>query len=381
MPQIYHEGKFIGDGISGHNVYDSSGTMLSPTKKIQFNGATVENVDDKTVVTVLHDDTQTGHTIIDSSGTSMNSRNGLQFNDMSVTDDPTNDKTTVSLNTVPISKGGTGATSASAARTNLGLGSLATKSAVSLNSSDTSGVLPISNGGTGNTVGYIQTGQKSGTTIGSNATIEGINNVASQIGSHTEGAENIAAGSYSHAEGYSNTASGNKSHAGGSYNIVAYDNQTAIGKYNSNKSTTLFEVGNGTNSARSNAFEVYNDGHINAAGAYYYKGDQLFKKVVQSVNMDTSGAVETGYTFTFYDLPTYTPLSIISLKASTTGSGGIRIISYDVWHDSGGQQAARIIVRLSSINGNSAINGTSTITIAVIFVNKAFVNGWATNTE
>lgn len=52
MPQIYHAGKFIGDGISGHNVYDSSGTMLSPTKKIQFNGAIVENSNDMTIVTI-----------------------------------------------------------------------------------------------------------------------------------------------------------------------------------------------------------------------------------------------------------------------------------------------------------------------------------------
>lgn len=50
--------------------------------------------------------------------------------------------------TLPIANGGTGASSAEAARTALGLGSLATASAVALDSNVT-GVLPIANGGTG----------------------------------------------------------------------------------------------------------------------------------------------------------------------------------------------------------------------------------------
>lgn len=53
--------------------------------------------------------------------------------------------------TLPLSKGGTGATTAAAARTKLGLGSLATKSAVGLNGSDVTGTLPVSKGGTGQT--------------------------------------------------------------------------------------------------------------------------------------------------------------------------------------------------------------------------------------
>lgn len=53
--------------------------------------------------------------------------------------------------TLPLSKGGTGATTAAAARTKLGLGTLATKSAVGLNGSDVTGTLPVSKGGTGKT--------------------------------------------------------------------------------------------------------------------------------------------------------------------------------------------------------------------------------------
>ena len=53
--------------------------------------------------------------------------------------------------TLPLSKGGTGATTAAAARTKLGLGALATKSAVGLDGSDVTGTLPVNKGGTGAT--------------------------------------------------------------------------------------------------------------------------------------------------------------------------------------------------------------------------------------
>lgn len=53
--------------------------------------------------------------------------------------------------TLPLSKGGTGATTAAAARTKLGLGTLATKSAAGLDGSDVTGTLPVEKGGTGQT--------------------------------------------------------------------------------------------------------------------------------------------------------------------------------------------------------------------------------------
>ena len=56
--------------------------------------------------------------------------------------------TTDVAGTLPIANGGTNASTAAAARTNLGLGSLATKSSVAL-ASDVSGTLPVANGGTG----------------------------------------------------------------------------------------------------------------------------------------------------------------------------------------------------------------------------------------
>lgn len=62
-------------------------------------------------------------------------------------------------------------------------------------------IIPINQGGTGNNIGYIQTGKLSSTTAGEKATIEGVDNKASGKYSHAEGKKNFAKGNYSHAEG------------------------------------------------------------------------------------------------------------------------------------------------------------------------------------
>lgn len=135
--------------------------------------------------------------------------------------------------------------------------------------------LATSHGGTGNADGFIRTGQKSGTTIGTNATAEGYsttasgnyshaegeNTTASTRGTHAEGINTTASNVCAHAEGQNTTAGGYASHAGGYYTSASQSYQTAIGLLNDNKTTTLFEVGNGTGqNTKSNAFEVYNDG-------------------------------------------------------------------------------------------------------------------------
>lgn len=114
------------------------------------------------------------------------------------------------------------------------------------------GILGITNGGTGNTDGYIRTGQKSGNAIGASATAEGIDNIASGDASHAEGVNTTASGSYSHVEGFSTIAKGIASHVFGEYNEEDVNNITrhsgeGYGNY-------VEIVGNGSaDNARSNA--------------------------------------------------------------------------------------------------------------------------------
>ena len=171
--------------------------------------------------------------------------------------------------TLPVTAGGTGATTASGALTNLGVDTaLSNKADKDL--SNVTGMIPITAGGTGNASGYIRTGQKSGTTIGDKATCEGNNTTASGNCSNAEGSNTTASGNYSHAEGSSTTASktyslsegagttakGSYSHAAGYYTTSNYC-QTVVGKYNVEKGGTsgyttdsgYFIVGCGTSSS------------------------------------------------------------------------------------------------------------------------------------
>lgn len=133
------------------------------------------------------------------------------------------DFSNVSGGAISIANGGTGATTASGALTNLGVDTaLSNKADKDL--SNVTGMIPITAGGTGNASGYIRTGQKSGTTIGSYATCEGDDTTASSNSAHAEGYNTTASGMYSHAEGANTTASGNYSHAEG-------DTTTASGNY------------------------------------------------------------------------------------------------------------------------------------------------------
>ena len=116
-------------------------------------------------------------------------------------------------------------------------------------------------------VDYVTAGQKTGTTLGSYATTEGINTAASGYAGHAEGSNTAASASCAHAEGDHSLASHSYSHAEGSYTKTGAANQHVSGTYNIGKSDTLFEIGNGTaNDTRANAFEVDTSGNITAAG-------------------------------------------------------------------------------------------------------------------
>lgn len=187
------------------------------------------------------------------------------------------DFSNVSGGAISISNGGTGATTASDALTNLGVDTaLSNKADKDL--SNITGMIPITAGGTGNTDGYIRTGQKSGTTIGTAATCEGNSTTANGQYSHAEGGNTtaggkcshaegyypIASGNSSHAEGYSTNANGMYSHAAGYYTTSNYC-QTVVGSYNVATGATIaystnsgyFIVGSGTgSSAKANCFRA-----------------------------------------------------------------------------------------------------------------------------
>lgn len=132
--------------------------------------------------------------------------------------------------TLPISKGGTGATTAANALSNLGV-TTALDNKADKNLSNVTGTLATSHGGTGNTSGYIRKGQKSDTTIGAYATCEGNNTTASAQSAHAEGGSTTASGTNSHAEGVMTTASGKQSHAEGSNTTASGTNSHVEGQF------------------------------------------------------------------------------------------------------------------------------------------------------
>lgn len=179
--------------------------------------------------------------------------------------------------TIAISNGGTGATTASDALTNLGVDTaLSNKADKDL--SNVTGTMAISHGGTGNTSGYIRTGQKSGTTIGSYATCEGNNTTASANYSHAEGTTTTASGNGTHAEGSNTTASSNYAHAEGYYT-------KASSNYSHAEGNTTTASGN---SAHAEGYYVTASGSYSHAAGYYTTSNYC-QTVVGKYNVEKGG--------------------------------------------------------------------------------------------
>ena len=103
---------------------------------------------------------------------------------------------------------------------------------------------------------YVTAGQASGSTIGANATVEGINNIASAEAAHAEGKNNTASGNYAHAQGLSTTASGQASTALGTNTTATIANQVVLGAYNATDSGAIVIIGGGTESNPRNLLRI-----------------------------------------------------------------------------------------------------------------------------
>lgn len=143
--------------------------------------------------------------------------------DAALNDKLEKDFSNISSGAIPIANGGTGATTAAGALSNLGIDTALDNKLNKDFSNASGGVIPITSGGTGNSAGYIRTGQKENTSIGNYATCEGRNTTASYICAHAEGQGTKAIGDCAHTEGYSTTASGPRSHAEGYFTTASGD--------------------------------------------------------------------------------------------------------------------------------------------------------------
>lgn len=205
------------------------------------------------------------------------------------------DFSNVSSGAVPIANGGTGATTAADALTNLGV-STALDDKLNKDFSNFSGsVIPITAGGTGNSAGYIRAGQKENTSVGDYATCEGYNTTASGDWAHAEGLITTASNDCSHAEGWNTTASNNNAHAEGSSTTASGENShaecnctTASGNFSHAEGSSSTASGN-----QSHAEGTFTEAvGIVSHAAGYYTVSNMFQTVVGRFSV-AKGAADT----------------------------------------------------------------------------------------
>lgn len=165
--------------------------------------------------------------------------------------------------------------------------------------------ITTANGGTGNSNGYIRTGQKSGTSTSSTATIEGT--------------ENEAHGNNSHAEGYTTNAYGNYTHTEGVGTVAQVVCQHVQGYYNNNKNDTMFEIGNGYDAnTRHNLMEVHDDGRIVMKESDAVVTGGNLAPVVELTRTMSAQRTTGSYVFVVADKKTYYIDSTIAASGTLT---------------------------------------------------------------
>lgn len=222
--------------------------------------------------------------------------------DAALNDKLEKDFSNISSGAIPIANGGTGATTAADALSNLGITAALDNKLNKDFSNASGGVVPITSGGTGNSAGYIRTGQKENTSVGDYATCEGQNTTASGQYAHAEGSYTTASKNYSHAEGNSTTASGVSSHAEG-FNTTASANYSHAEGYVTEVSGT-YSHAEGNSSLASGNYSHAEGNHTTAQGYYshaagYYTTSNYYQTAVGRYNVEkgstTSYTADSGY--------------------------------------------------------------------------------------
>ena len=212
--------------------------------------------------------------------------------DAALNDKLEKDFSNISSGAIPIANGGTGATTAADALSNLGITAALDNKLNKDFSNASGGVVPITAGGTGNSAGYIRAGQKENTSVGDYATCEGQNTTASGQYAHAEGSYTTASKNYSHAEGNSTTASGTSSHAEG-FNTTASANYSHAEGYVTEASGTYAHA-EGNSSLASGNYSHAEGNHTTAQGYYshaagYYTTSNYYQTAVGRYNVEKGG--------------------------------------------------------------------------------------------
>lgn len=203
--------------------------------------------------------------------------------DAALNDKLEKDFSNISSGAIPISNGGTGATTAADALSNLGVTTALDNKLNKDFSNASGGVIPITSGGTGNSAGYIRTGQKENTSVGNYATCEGYDTTASAAYAHAEGFHTTASGNCTHAEGYYTTASGTRSHAEGRNTTASNDDSHAEGTSTAASGISAHAEGQGTTAS----------GDFSHAAGYYTKSN-CYQTVVGRYNV--ANGAQSSYT-------------------------------------------------------------------------------------
>lgn len=153
---------------------------------------------------------------------------------------------------------------------------------------------PVTSGGV---YGHrVVAGQKEGETLGTNATSEGTNTIASGASSHAEGGQTTASGSCSHSEGNQTASIGSSSHAEGIGRLVSV--ATINGPINANETT--YQVGTSAGAGFRIGYSV--KGTVGSNSYFASVVSKASGSITLSASLNPDAALTSGDTLTIYKI-------------------------------------------------------------------------------